>query len=262
MKLIHGDCLEEMDKLIKEKIIVDAVICDPPYQISACAWDKMIPFPNMWERLNKLIKTNGAIVLFGNESFSSALRMSNINNYKYDWIWVKSNVSGYMNAKSRPLKNQENISVFSLSRCDAAGGEKNMCYFPQGLTDIHRVRKRTNKIRAGRRSQNLNKINLQTKTGYPKNTIFFSSAIKTVHQTQKPVSLMEYLIKTYTQENETILDFTMGSGTTAVAALNTNRHCIGIEKDEKYFKIAQERIEQTKKDMEYDLFYKEDGKWK
>ena len=189
----------------------------------------------MWRRLNKLIKPNGAIVLFGSEPFSSALRMSNIKNYKYDWIWEKSKVTGVLNAKKQPLRHIENISVFYKKQC---------IYNPQG---VEKCNKETSTGNTGNgNSDNYGSVKVgkykQTQTGYPKQRLFFKSVGKTVHSTQKPVPLMEYLIKTYTDENELVLDFTMGSGTTGVACVNVRRSFIGIELDEEYFNIAMSRI--------------------
>ena len=192
----------------------------------------------MWERLNKLIKPNGAIVLFGSEPFSSALRMSNIKNYKYDWVWKKSRPSGAMNAKKQPLRDLENISVFY---------SKQTIYNPQGTIacDI------THNITEGRAKNggilgtNGKKVgkHKQLKSNYPRQVLEFASVHNVgSHPTQKPVALMEYLIKTYTNENELVLDFTSGSGTTLLACQNTNRRGIGIELDEKYFEIAKDRI--------------------
>ena len=223
-----------MDRLIEEGVKVDAIICDPPYGATACKWDTVIPFDDMWERLNKLIKPNGAIVLFGSEPFSSALRMSNIKNYKYDWIWKKEKGLGFLNAKKMPLRDTENISVFYSKPC---------LYNPQ--------------MRKGKPYKATNKPNLQKGTNnsyksvetinngvrYPLTTLEFNRVSKTVHPTQKPTDLLEYLIKTYTNENELVLDFTMGSGSTGVACINTNRRFIGIELDKNYFNIAKERIE-------------------
>ena len=244
IKLYNGDCLEVMDKLIEQGVIVDAIITDPPYGTTACEWDSVIPFNEMWERLNKLIKPNGAIVLFGSEPFSSALRMSNIKNYKYDWIWEKSASVGFLNVKKMPLKKIENISVFY---------KKLPLYNPQGI--IYKPKKRYNdkskngKNKTGMASHNGGKLTgeyVQEYTNYPNQLLKFNSE-KGLHPTQKPVTLMEYLIKTYTNENEIILDFTMGSGTTGVAAKNLNRHFIGIELDKKYFDVATERISNANK---------------
>lgn len=242
IQLINDDCLKAMDKLIEDGVKVDAIITDPPYGTTACKWDTVIPFPEMWERLNKLIKPNGAIVLFGSEPFSSALRMSNIKNYKYDWIWKKPRGTGHLNAKKMPMRDSENISIFnvhhSLYNPQMSAGEP---YKPKSSkTDRVSISGDTtygtfidgNSVR----TENFG-------VRYPKTIIKFGVVERdTLHPTQKPVALMEYLIKTYTNENELVLDFTMGSGTTGVACKNTNRNFIGIELDEKYFEIAKERI--------------------
>jgi len=247
MKLYKGDCLEVMDKLIADGVKVDAIITDPPYGTTACKWDSVIPFDAMWERLNKLIKPNGAIVLFGSEPFSSALRMSNIKKFKYDWYWKKARPSGFVNAKLKPLKDIETISVFSEGTT-ANGSKKNMAYNPQGLIEVNKEWKRPKTYGTGKGVNPTRKSHQLERTikfeGYPRQVLEYKNHnIGNVHPTQKPVALMKYLIKTYTNEGGTVLDFTMGSGTTGVACKNTNRNFIGIEKDEKYFKIAEERIE-------------------
>lgn len=238
INLFNGDCLEVMDRLIEQGVVVDAIITDPPYGTTACKWDSIIPFEEMWLRLNKLIKPNGAIVLFGSEPFSSALRMSNIKNYKYDWVWQKSRPSGSMLAKKQPLRNTEVISVFYKKQC---------LYVPQ-MTETKRVIENTRTVNKGEivGSQKLTRKFDNNGLAYPRTIIGFSNSNhKSVHPTQKPVELMEYLIKTYTNESETVLDFTMGSGTTGVACKNLNRKFIGIELDETYFNIAKERIDNT-----------------
>ena len=246
-KLFNGDCLEVM-KGIEDKSI-DAIITDPPYGTTACKWDSVIDFDLMWEQLNRVIKPNGAIVLFGSEPFSSALRMSNIKNYKYDWKWNKNKKTGFANAKKQPMRCVEDVLVFY---------KKLPVYNPQGLIRIDKTVKNGksvggNTLRADiKESANKGSLRTQGKeykqefTNYPNQVLSVKSATKTVHPTQKPVALMEYLIKTYTKENETVLDFTMGSGSTGVACYNTNRNFIGIEQDENYFNIAQNRIEETK----------------
>ena len=242
MRLYKGDCLEIMDKLIADGVEVDAIITDPPYGTTACKWDSVIPFDEMWGRLNKLIKPNGAIVLFGSEPFSSALRMSNIKNYKYDWIWEKSRVSHFAQAPYRPLTVTENIIVFSFGGT-SKNAKNRMKYNPQGLKSCNKVCK--GKGHSDHRASKITQDDyVQSKTGYPKQILKFKSDKASQHPTQKPIPLMEYLIKTYTNENETVLDFTMGSGTTGVAAKNTNRKFIGIEMDDTYFEIAKKRIEQ------------------
>jgi site-specific DNA-methyltransferase (adenine-specific) len=232
--LYKGDCLEVMDELIEQGVKVDAIITDPPYGTTACKWDSVIPFDEMWQRLNKLIKPNGAIVLFGSEPFSSALRMSNIKNYKYDWVWNKKAFANQMMAKKQPLRITENILVFNSK-----------IYQPQGLVECNKITKQgskiTDNIGGGKRKTEYE----QTHTNYPRNILEFSKDRPSFHPTQKPVALMEYLIKTYTNEGELVLDFTMGSGSTMVACKNTSRRGIGIEMDDKYFDIAKKRIENT-----------------
>ena len=230
-KLIFGDCLEVMQNIPDNSI--DAIITDPPYGTTACKWDTIIPFDLMWKQLNRIIKPNGAIVLFGSEPFSSALRMSNIKNYKYDWIWNKKLAGNGINAKRHPLKIHEIVSVFNSK-----------IYIPQKTKG--KIRK---KMGFTNQPKHIGKVNEAKETTndlyYPKSIQDFTMANlrrNRLHPTQKPVALMEYLIKTYTNENETVLDFTMGSGTTGVACVNTNRQFIGIENDSKYFEIAKERI--------------------
>jgi len=242
IKLYKGDCLTVMDKLIEQGVVVDAIITDPPFNITACKWDKLIPFDKMWLRLNKLIKPNGAIVLFGSEPFSSALRMSNIKNYKYDWVWEKSIASNFALSKKQPHKKHENMSVFY---------NKQPIYNPQMTKGKPYSDKRTTartSVSVGDKKK-LNRTPIVNEgTRYPKTVQFFNNPNhKNVHPTQKPVALMEYLIKTYTNENETVLDFTMGSGTTILACKNLNRNGIGIELNEKYFEIAKTRIKQGEK---------------
>jgi DNA modification methylase len=244
MQLLHGDCLELM-KSIPDKSI-DAIITDPPYGTTACKWDSVIPFDLMWEQLNRIIKDNGAIVLFGSEPFSSALRMSNIKNYKYDWVWEKDKPSNFLMGKKQPLRYSENISVFYKSQ---------VLYNPQMQKRTNK-NKRKNKLTSSLLKDETKNIKLtdkyqdRLKSGvndyiYPKNIQKFNNRTKGLHPTQKPIVLIEYLIKTYTNENETVLDFTMGSGTTGVACKNLNRNFIGIEMDDKYFEIAKKRIEET-----------------
>jgi len=212
---------------------IDLILCDLPYGTTACKWDVVIPFEKLWEQYNRIIKPNGAIVLFGSEPFSSTLRMSNIKAYKYDWIWEKEQGANFMLCKYQPYKVHENISVFSKKRHN---------YYPQMTKGKPYV---SGKGTSGDITNNV--IKVQTKnsgTRYPRSVQRFNTdkAKGSFHPTQKPVALLEYLIHTYTNENEIVLDNCMGSGSTGVACLNTNRRFIGIEKDEKYFNIAKERI--------------------
>ena len=247
MKLYKGDCLEVM-KTIEDKSI-DAIITDPPFGTTACKWDYVIDFGLMWEQLNRIIKPNGAIVLFGSEPFSSALRMSNIKNYKYDWIWKKNRGSNFATLKYQPFKEHEIISVFNkhnyfpIKEERSEGGKNRLNY---------KFKNKTSDINGGKFINNgsNNYINpLGKNLRNPSSVQKFNTEVGK-HPTQKPVALMEYLIKTYTNEKETVLDFTMGSGSTGVACKNTNRNFIGIEQDENYFNIAQKRIKET----EYKLF--------
>ena len=240
-QIIQGDCLEVMPDIPGGSI--DAVICDPPYGTTACSWDSVIPFEPMWEQLNRVIKKNGAIVLFGSEPFSSALRMSNIKNYKYDWNWDKKISTGFLNAWKQPLRRTEIISVFYKKQC---------LYNPQ-IKD-----KKKENIRNGRSiktdalTESLGKYKndksyrtLPHDKTMPVNVIEMNrvnSAKGKVHPTQKPVSLFEYLIRTYTNKQETVLDFAAGSCTTAVACINTDRNYICIEKEQKYVDIGNKRI--------------------
>jgi len=250
--LRKGDCLEVMKTI--ESGSIDAIITDPPYGTTACKWDSVIPFEPMWEQLNRIIKPNGAIVLFGSEPFSSALRMSNIKNYRYDWTWNKNKISNPMLAKKQPLRCIENVIVFA---------KNTPIYNPimesKPKKSQRKILKTEKYIKGSERkdgvfstAKNGMASDYNYKLSYPKNYINISGVhnSKTIHPTQKPILLMEYLIKTYTNENETVLDFTMGSGSTGVAAKNLNRKFIGIEQDQKYFNIAEQRIKET----EYKLF--------
>jgi len=237
------DCLEVM-KLITSGSIY-AIITDPPYGTTACKWDSVIDFELMWEQLNRIIKPNGAIVLFGSEPFSSALRMSNIKNYKYDWYWNKKFGGNFVQAKRMPLKNIECVSVFCK-------GGKMPDYNPQMILRDKPIKQGGVKSSDAIPIKN-NKHTHTKKTythKYPITQMDYPKELgRTVHPTQKPILLMEYLIKTYTNENETVLDFTMGSGSTGVAAKNTNRNFIGIEQDANYFNIATERINKEEKQL-------------
>lgn len=248
-KLYNGDCLQIMDKLIESEIKVDAIITDPPYGTTSCRWDSVIPLDKMWERINKLIKPNGAVVLFGSEPFSSKLRMSNIEMYRYDWKWNKKKPSNFQMMNFQPGRVHEDICVFSKAKAVYVKNNNNIKYNPQMVKrdkPMH-VNKtfygtKNSTLREGHTIKDLGSKTYEYK--HPVSIIEFSNAnIKDkVHPTEKPVKLMEYLVKTYTNENDLILDFTMGSGSTGVACLNTNRQFIGIELDEKYFNIAKDRM--------------------
>ena len=218
---------------------VDAIITDPPYGTTACKWDSIVDFDLMWEQLNRIIKPNGAIVLFGSEPFSSALIMSNPKDFKYEWIWQKTKGSNFQTLKHQPWKMHENILVFNAKNVynpqkytvseDKIDKRKNVNDPLTNKDGVYGKLKRTRKKDDG--------------TRYPDSVQTFKNPNNnSLHPTQKPLDLMEYLIKTYTNEGETVLDFTMGSGSTMVACQNTNRNGIGIEQDNKYFEIAEQRI--------------------
>lgn len=245
-KLYKGDCIEVMKQIPDGS--VDAVITDPPYGTTACKWDNVIDFDLMWEQLNRVIKPNGAIVLFSSQPFTSALVMSNPKMFRYDYTWDKKKVTGFLNAKKMPLRRHEDICVFY---------KKLPTYNPQKTYNAKKTgikKQKTDSENYG----NVNKTMSYKDDGsrYPTsiisniNAVINNSKEKVKHPTQKPILLMEHLIKTYTNENETVLDFTMGSGSTGVACVKTNRSFIGIEMDDNYFNIASERIEAQK----YKLF--------
>jgi site-specific DNA-methyltransferase (adenine-specific) len=245
-KLYNGDCLEVM-KDIPDKSL-DMILCDLPYGATKCKWDTIIPFEPLWIQYKRVIKDRGAIVLFGTEPFSSYLRLSNLELFKYDWVWEKSKASNYVHAKFQPMKCHEIISVFSFYPSAQNSSNKNMTYNPQfteGLPYSYGSKNGKNNellsMGAGKRKPSSIK---SEGIRYPRTVQYFktSESEGTFHPTQKPVALLEYLIKTYTNENELILDNCIGSGSTAIACINTNRSYIGIEKDENYLNIANKRI--------------------
>lgn len=238
-ELINGDCLVEMSNI--ESKSVDMILCDLPYGTTRNKWDSIIPLDELWEQYERIIKDNGAIVLTAQTPFDKALGASNLKLLRYEWIWEKSRATGHLNAKRMPLKNHENILVFY---------KKLPVYNPQGL-----VKKPRPTIRKGGNGNGTNygksdKDAIQEYENYPKAVLKFSSEANTVHPTQKPVELFEYLIKTYTNEGDLVLDNTMGSGTTCVACVNTNREYIGIEMDKDYYDIAVSRVNEAKQNLE------------
>lgn len=232
IKLYKGDCLELMKDIPNKSI--DMILCDLPYGTTACKWDIIIPFEELWTQYNRIIKDNGAIVLFGSEPFSSQLRMSNLKKYKYDWVWNKKLAGNGILAKKQPLKIHENIMVFNSK-----------IYYPQ-MTE-GKLRKKM-----GLKESEITGGNSFCKETY--NNLYYPQSVQEfsianlrrgrLHPTQKPVELLEYLIKTYTNKGETVLDNCMGSGSTGIACKHTNRNFIGIELDDNYFEIAKKRIEE------------------
>lgn len=243
--LFKGDCLEVMDYLIANNYQFDAIITDPPYSVTGYTWDQLIPFDKMWEKLEKLIKPDGAIVLFGNEPFSSNLRNSNRKLYRYDWKWLKTHVTGFQSAKYQPLRCYEDIMVFSKAGIIHNSLNK-MCYYPQGLikTNLQVTRTSIDYLR-DKKSNRSNKRNIyiQEFSNYPRNVIQFARESKLYHPTQKPCNLMEYIIQTYTKEKELVLDFTSGSGSTLLACELLNRKWVGIEITDKYCEVIKQRLE-------------------
>lgn len=236
--LMEGDCLVKMKEIPRNSI--DMVLVDMPYGTTRCKWDSIICLDSMWKHLKRIVKDDAAIVMTASQPFTTKLINSNIKMFKYCWVWEKSKATGYLNSKKRPLVKHEDIVVFY---------NKHPTYNPQGL-----IKKAIPTISKGLRGQKVagsngdcyglaNKDAIQTHTNYPLSIIKHKVDMKAkLHPTQKPIGLMEYFIKTYTNENETVLDFCMGSGTTGVACVNTNRKFIGIELDEHYFNVAKNRI--------------------
>tara|TARA_R100001510_G_C7656620_1_gene216850 strand:- start:6331 stop:7062 length:732 start_codon:yes stop_codon:yes gene_type:complete len=228
IELMQGDCLEKMKNISDGTI--DMVLADPPYGTTACKWDSVIPLEPMWRQLKRIIKPNGAIVMTASQPFTTTLIASNMKMFKYCWYWKKNRATGVLNAKKQPLREIEEVVVFNVKQ-----------YNPQGLVEVNQASRNSKKY-----SDNYGSVNyknyIQKHTNYPKQLLEFDSVQRTIHSTQKPVDLMEYLIKTYSHEGDTVLDFTMGSGTTGVACVNLNRNFIGIELDPKYFEMAKKRI--------------------
>lgn len=239
VQLYKGDCLEKM-KNVPDKSI-DMVLCDLPYGTTACKWDTVIPLEPLWEQYNRIIKDNGAIVLFGSQPFSSVLVSSNLKMFRHEWIWYKDKSGNFMNCKCEPMKVHENVLVF---------GKKKSIYNPI-MEKREEKNKRNNKPRIN--TSNIittEKFYTDESRGnkdykYPTTVKYFNSVRNGKHPTQKPVDWLEYLIKTYTNEEQLVLDNCMGSGSTGVACINTNRKFIGIEIDDNYFEIAKNRIEDT-----------------
>lgn len=235
--IYNEDCLEGM-KRIPDKSI-DMILCDLPYGTTACKWDTIIPFEPLWEQYERIIKSSGTIALFNSEPFGSILRLSNLNDYKYDWVWEKNTGTNFFHAKRMPIRYSENIAIFQLGSA---------YYYPIKTTGHvptnSGIGRNTGNIYSGK-----SRVDYKggDTTRFPKNIIKFNTVnnYARIHPTQKPVALCEYLIKTYTNEGETVLDNCMGSGTTAIACINTNRNYIGFELDKHYCDIANERIQKA-----------------
>lgn len=256
VKLINGDCIDEMQKLTDDGVKVDLILTDLPYGTTKCKWDNIIPFDEMWKRIHQLSYETTPSILFCDEPFSSFLRLSNLDEYKYDWVWIKEGASNIFNAKSRPLKYHENVAVFYKEQPK---------YYPNRIM-IPRISRR---VEEGQKTgwvgrSKSSEVSGKSKNGFisdvstydkdwknPSQHIYYSrvkgnSHEKTPHPTQKPVKLLKHFIEAYTDEGDTVLDFTMGSGSTGVACLQTNRNFIGIELEPKYYEIAEQRIKEAK----------------
>lgn len=243
IKLLNGDCLELM-KDIPDKS-VDMILCDLPYGTTANKWDKIIDSEKLWKEYERIITNKGAIALFSSGQFTNKLINSNENLYRYKWLWLKNKKRNFVNAKNRPMTQYEEICIFSKGiTANTKHTERKMNYFPQGLTEINlKIKNRDSKFGTvvGKRPSH-KKETVRTHTGYPSELLYYDCVNKPLHPTQKPVDLLEYLIKTYTKEGMTVLDNCMGSGSTGVACKKLNRNFIGMELDEGYFKVAEERI--------------------
>ena len=247
--LLQGDCLEMMKSLPDQS--VDLILTDPPYGTTACSWDAVVPLEPMWAQLKRILKPHRAVVMTASQPFTSTLVMSNIEWFKYCLIWEKTRATGHVHAKNKPMKRHEDVVVFSSgTTVHASQSSSRMTYNPQGLVPMpegsvrNRYDKGSDSVMSARPSHK--DVTPYEFTGYPDSILKFANPNNnSLHPTQKPVPLMEYLIRTYSNEGETVLDFTMGSGTTGVAAGNTDRSFIGIELTENYFRIAKERIEEA-----------------
>lgn len=225
IELYHGDCLEVMRDIPDKSI--DMILADLPYGTTWAKWDNIIDFNALWREYDRVCK--GAALLFSTQPFTTQLIYSNIKNYKYTWYWIKNNKGNYLNAKRQPLRQVEEVNVFNKHD-----------YYPQGLTEYNKMRGRGSAAKTT--MVNYSNRWFQKKTGYPSNVLYYSLDKDKYHPTQKPVDLLEYLIKTYTNEGEAVLDNVMGSGSTGIACLNTNRKFIGIELQDDYFELAKNRI--------------------
>ena len=246
---IQGDCLEGMQKLIDKGVTVSAIIADLPYGTTTSSWDSVIPFEPMWSCIDKLIVTNGAICLFGTEPFSSSLRLSNSKMFKYDWIWHKSSCSNFIAANYQPLRKHEVISVFSKGAASYSrkNSDNKMTYNPQmgEITKAITKEYEDSECRKAYSEKSKNGYKLRHNNvgrKFPESVIYFAADTKKIHPTQKPVKLMEYLVNTYSNTGDVVLDFTAGSFSTGVACINTNRKCICIEKDPDIFELGVNRI--------------------
>jgi site-specific DNA-methyltransferase (adenine-specific) len=247
IEIYHGDCLEVMKSISDNSI--DMILCDLPYGTTACKWDTIINFKLLWKQYERIIKENGAIILFAIQPFTSLLVVSNINLFRYTWVWDKEYGTDFQLAKLRPMRSAEDICVFSKAKT-ANGAKTNMKYYPQKSKLEKPVKNGGAPTTKLLHENSMKKLDVLYTAKSPLNVLHYKPVFNTknhprLHPTQKPIDLLEYLVKTYTNENEIVLDNCMGSGSTGVACINTNRKFIGIELDEKYYKIAEERLLNT-----------------
>lgn len=249
-KVTQGDCLEIMRVIADES--VDMILCDLPYGTTACKWDNVIQFEPLWEQYKRVIKDSGAIVLTASQPFTTSLINSNIDMFKYCWYWLKSKPNGWQHAKNRPMTRIEEVCVFSKAPMGHKSqlGDRRMVYIPQGVERAgkKKVAEGAHGRMMGARPNQVGK-EYEAFTGFPHNVLEYPNVIgkQALHPTQKPVALFEYLIRTYTNPGEIVLDNCLGSGTTAVAAINTDRQFIGIEREPEYVEIANNRVAEATK---------------
>lgn len=245
MHLVLGDCLEHMKEI--ESGTVDMILCDLPYGTTCCSWDAVIPFEPLWAEYERVIKPNGAIALFCAQPFTSVLACSNLKLFRYEWVWEKPNATGFLNAKKQPLRAHESILIFYKSQ---------PTYNPQKTFGHERKTAKKKLIGSEHYGKQLSVKDYDSTERYPRSVQVFSSdkQKQALHPTQKPVALCEYLIRTYTNYGETVMDNTMGSGTTGVACVNTGRKFIGIEKEAEYFELAETRLSEVRSLRQPELF--------
>lgn len=246
INLYNDDCLKILPTLSDKS--VDMILCDLPYGTTCLEWDSVINFEQLWLQYERIIKDNSVIALFSTQPFTSILITSNLNLYRYSWVWDKCGATGFLNANYAPLKATEDINIFSKGTVGSLS-KNPIIYYPQGVQRVNKQKYnnpnskwRENKGYKGHNQLNTDSEYTQEYTGYPTNILRFKRELKPVHPTQKPVELLEYLIQTYTKENDIVLDNCMGSGSTGVACKNLNRNFIGIEINKEYFDIAENRI--------------------
>jgi site-specific DNA-methyltransferase (adenine-specific) len=260
--LYHGDCLEQMAHIPDGS--VDMVLCDLPYGTTACTWDSVIPLGTLWAHYRRIIKPRGVIALTGSQPFTTTLIASNVEWFKYEWVWEKTRATGHVHAKNKPLKAHENILIFSPgTTVHASQSMRRMAYNPQGIIEVNRTSYRPSRgvrgsdvVCALRKSHK--KEVAQPFTNYPRSVLRIASehnvGALALHPTQKPVALFAYLIRTYSNPGDLVLDNCLGSGTTAVACIQEVRRCIGIERDEAYYAIARQRIAAAHDALEHTFY--------